>query len=111
MFARSLRKNMTEAESKLWSRIRGKVLGGFRFRRQHPIGKYVVDFACLSEQIIFEIDGATHSNEEDIIRDEHRTQFLNTQGWRVIRYGNEEVFKHMDDVLDDIYAHLKGLKQ
>ncbi len=109
-FARGLRNNMTEAESKLWSYIRGKMLDGYRFRRQHPIAPYVVDFACLSENLIIEIDGATHGEAHEIAYDTARTKFLQCQGWRITRYGNEDIYKNIDDVLDDIDAHLKGLK-
>jgi len=109
-FARGLRNNMTEAESKLWSYIRGKTLDGYRFRRQHPIAPYVVDFICLSETLIIEVDGATHGDAHEIQYDAARTEFLKSQGWRIARYGNEEIYKNIDDVMDDIYAHLKGLK-
>lgn len=109
-FARGLRKNMTEAESKLWSHIRGKLLSGYRFRRQHPIPPYIADFVCISENLIIEVDGATHGDADEIAYDERRTAFLKSQGWRIARYGNEEIYKNADDVLDDIDAHLKGLK-
>ncbi|MBL4852620.1 MAG: DUF559 domain-containing protein [Robiginitomaculum sp.] len=109
-FAKDLRKNMTEAEHKLWSHIRRKLLDGYRFRRQHPVGPFIVDFICIAEKLIIEVDGATHGDDAEIAYDERRTKFLETHGWKIVRYGNEEIYKSIDDVLDDIYAHLKGLK-
>ncbi len=109
-YARDLRANMTEAEHKLWFHIRGKHLDGYRFRRQHPIGPFITDFACVREKLIIEVDGATHGEDEEIRSDERRTAYLESAGWKVIRYGNEAIYKHIDDVLDDIIAHLKGLK-
>lgn len=109
-YARDLRNNMTEAEHKLWNRLRNKSLNGHRFRRQHPIGKYIVDFACVREKFVIEVDGATHGELHEIQYDERRTECLETQGWKIIRYGNDEIYKNIDDVLDDIYAHLEGLK-
>jgi len=108
--ARDLRKDMTEAEHKLWNHLRNKNLDGYRFRRQHPIGPFIVDFVCVSEKLIIEVDGATHGEEVETTYDVGRTEFLENQGWRVVRYGNEEIYKNPDDVLDDIYAHLKGVK-
>ena len=109
-YARDLRANMTEAEHKLWSYIRNKQLDGYRFRRQHPVGKYITDFACVRENLIIEVDGATHGDAREIAYDAARTKLLQSQGWRIARYGNEDIYKNIDDVLDDIDAHLKGLK-
>jgi len=109
-YARDLRAHMTEAEHRLWHYIRNKNLGGYRFRRQHPLGKYIVDFACIARKIAVEVDGATHGEAHEIIYDARRTAYLEKQGWRVVRYGNEDIYKNIDDVLDDLYAHLKGLK-
>jgi len=108
--ARVLRQDMPEAEHRLWYFLRRKQMDGFRFRKQHPIGQYIVDFACPKENLIIEVDGATHGTEAEITYDAKRTQFLECKGWKVIRYGNEEIYRNIDDVLDDIYAHLKGLK-
>ena len=109
-FARHLRKNMTEAEHRLWHHIRHKHLDGYRFRRQHPIGKYIADFACISEKLVVEIDGGTHSEDHEVAHDQQRTIYLERKGWIVVRYGNEEIYKNLSGVLDDIYTHLKGLK-
>ena len=109
-FARELRKNMTEAEHRLWYFLRNKQLDGYRFRRQHPVGKYIADFACVRENLIIEVDGATHGVAQEIAYDAAQTKYLQSKGWRIVRYGNEEIYKNIDDVLDDIDAHLKGLK-
>jgi len=108
--ARALRQGMPEAEHRLWYFLRRKQLDGYRFRKQHPISQYIVDFACAKQKLIIEVDGATHGTEAELAYDKRRTQCLKSKGWKVIRYGNEEVYKNIDDVLNDIYAHLKGLK-
>ena len=109
-YARDLRTNMTEAEHKLWHYLRNKNLDGYRFRRQHPVGKYIADFACVREKLIIEVDGATHGDAHEIAYDKRRTEFLKSEGWCIARYGNEKIYKNIDDVLDDIVAHLEGLK-
>ncbi len=109
-FAKELRKNMPKAEHRLWYFLRNKQLDGYRFRRQHPVGKYITDFACVRAKLIIEVDGATHGEVPEIQYDAARTEFLKSQGWRIARYGNEEIYKNIEDVLDDIYVHLKGLK-
>jgi len=98
--ARTLRKNMTEAERKLWGRLRGQQLG-IRFRRQAVLGRYIVDFLCLDPKIIIEVDGSQHA--EDIHYDERRTKWLESLGYRVLRYWNNEVLQELDAVLDAIW--------
>jgi very-short-patch-repair endonuclease len=97
-FARRLRKEMTEAEVVLWTYLRERKLNGFKFRRQHPVGPYVADFACLSARLIVEVDGATHSTPEELAHDDKRTEFWGAQGWRVLRVSNLDVFDNMDGV-------------
>ena len=101
--ARFLRKNLTEAEQKLWSRLRRKQLHGFRFRRQRPIGPYIVDFVCLEASLIIEVDGGQHA--EQISKDEVRTRFLEKEGFRVIRFWNNDVLANTDGVLDTMDVH------
>ena len=98
--ARSLRKNMTEAERKLWGRLREQQLG-IRFRRQVVLGRYIVDFACLTPKIIIEVDGSQHA--DDLHYDEQRTKWLESLGYRVLRYWNNEVLNDLDTVLDSIW--------
>jgi very-short-patch-repair endonuclease len=95
--AKRLRAEMTEAEKKLWYRIRLNQLGGRRFRRQVSIGHYAVDFACLKRKLVIEVDGGQHDWRKE--EDEARTRYLEARGYRVIRFWNNEVFENIDGVL------------
>jgi very-short-patch-repair endonuclease len=97
---RILRKNPTPAESALWEALRGQQLNGLKFRRQHPIGAFVVDFCCPSHQLIVELDGGIH--DEQIDYDIERTNLIQARGYRVIRFRNEEVLVNLPAVLDTI---------
>src|SRR5215469_6018263 len=101
--ARELRRNMTEAERKLWWILRRKQLEGFRFRRQAPLGPYFADFFCPKARLVVELDGAQHTTDEQIAHDERRTHWLGTHGLRVIRFTNAQVFWKPDYVADAIY--------
>ena len=103
-FARTLRTNATDAETLLWSRLRRKQVGGHRFRRQHPVGGYVADFACVSERLLIELDGGQHAERKS--HDENRTQKLEAMGYRVLRFWNDDVFRDLDGVVDRIAAEL-----
>ena len=96
--ARKLRATMTDAEQALWRQLRRNSLG-WRFRRQFPIPPYIVDFACLEARLIVEADGGQHSDSE---ADEHRTAELQRQGWRVLRFWNNEVLQNRAGVLRTI---------
>ncbi len=96
--ARELRRNQTEAESNLWRYLRNRQLHGYKFRRQMPIGKYIVDFACVSLKMIVEIDGSQHMQNTDY--DESRTEYLNKQGYKVIRFWNNEILTQIESVLE-----------
>jgi len=100
-FAKENRNNPTEAERLLWFYLSNKQLG-VRFRRQHIIGQYIADFACLEKMLIIELDGGYHSLPEQQIRDEQRTADLQEKGYRVIRFTNEELFNGIDLVLTKI---------
>ena len=104
--ARNLRKNMTDAERRLWSKIRRKQLKGYQFYRQKNIDNYIVDFYCPSAQLIVEIDGGQHYSEENIVKDEARDKCLNDLGFRVLRFSNSDVFKNIGGVVEEIYNHL-----
>ncbi len=104
--ARELRRNATDAERKLWQTIRRRQVEGFRFRRQVPLGPYIVDFACLSARLIVELDGGQHTEDENIVKDERRTAWLNGQGFRVIRFWNPDVLKNVEGVWETIAAAL-----
>jgi very-short-patch-repair endonuclease len=109
--ARDLRKNQTFAEQILWSRLRSRQLSGFKFRRQHPIDNYILDFYCSKAHLAVEIDGGQHAEEENMKRDEQRTANLNQRGIRVIRYWTNYVLENIDDVIDDIYAILSEMEK
>jgi len=104
--ARELRQPQTRAETILWRQLRDKRLKGLKFRRQHPIGPFVVDFCCLEHQLVVEIDGDTHATQ--IEYDEERTEWLETQGYRVIRFTNQEVYCQLPAVLEAIWAACEG---
>ena len=99
--ARSLRNNLTDSENKLWSHLRRRQINESRFRRQHPIGKFIVDFVCLEKKIVIEIDGVQHN--ENIDYDLKRTKWLEDEGYKVIRFWNNEVLKNIESVLEVIY--------
>ncbi|HAF48068.1 MAG TPA: hypothetical protein DCL08_02370 [Anaerolineaceae bacterium] len=107
--ARNLRKNQTDAEQILWSKLRSRELSGFKFRRQHPIDNYILDFYCNEAQLAIEIDGGQHAEKENIKMDDQRTALLNQKGIRVIRYWNNDVLENTDEVLEDILATLKEI--
>jgi very-short-patch-repair endonuclease len=102
--ARQLRGTPTDAELKLWQRIRKKQLPGHRFRRQVPLGSYVVDFACIERSLIVEVDGGQHSLQQK--RDEKRTAWLEAHGSRVVRFWNNEVLGNIEGVLERLALEL-----
>lgn len=102
--ARRLRQNMTEAERRLWSRLRGGQLNGLKFRRQHPLPPYIVDFYCETRQLVVELDGSQHNE----IADRARTRFLERQGLVVLRYWDHEVLRQIDAVLEAIVNMAEG---
>jgi very-short-patch-repair endonuclease len=102
--ARQLRRSMTIAEHSLWRAIRDKQLNDFRFRRQRPIGKYIVDFVCLEAMLILEVDGGQHA--ERMTYDEKRTTFLEQLGYRVLRFWNNDVLQNLEGVVEKILIEL-----
>jgi very-short-patch-repair endonuclease len=104
--ARDLRKNMTEAESFLWQRIRRKQLKGRQFYRQKNIGNYIVDFYCPSAKVIVELDGGQHYTQEGIRRDQVRDKSLESLGFTILRFSDREVFKNIEGVLERIFEQL-----
>lgn len=104
--ARQLRRRMTDDERKPWRELRNRNFRHIKFRRQQPIGPYIVDFASFEAKLIIELDGSQHSEQYLRSADEVRTRFLETQGFRVLRYWNTEVFKEFDAVLNSIYHEL-----
>ena len=108
--ARKLRRGMTIAERKLWSHIRRKQLDGNRFRRQVPVGSYIVDFACLQARVIIELDGVQHADAAMQAHDARRVAWLETRGYRVLRFTNVEVRTETNRVLDEIFTALSLAK-
>jgi very-short-patch-repair endonuclease len=108
--ARTLRKNMTDSERSLWSRIRRKQLKGFQFYRQKTVGNYIVDFYCPSGGIIVEVDGSQHYQERERNRDKIRDAYLSKLGFRVLRFPNWEVMNELEDVVESICAQLPSAK-
>ena len=102
--ARKLRTSGTDAEIRLWSRLRRRQLDGFRFRRQQPMGRYVVDFFCPEAKLIIEVDGGQHGESAT---DEHRTRWLEAHGYRVIRFWNNDVLANTEGVLLTILEALR----
>lgn len=102
--ARTLRRNATDAEAKLWPRLRNRQLNGMKFRRQVPIGPYFADFLCREARLIVEVDGGQHDPE----RDNNRTTFLKAQGYRVLRFWNHDVLTNIEGVLTTIMEQKSG---
>jgi very-short-patch-repair endonuclease len=102
--ARELRKHMTEAERTLWKHLRLRQFAGHKFRRQQPIGQYIVDFVCFERRLIIEVDGSQHS--EHNLTDTRRTECLQTEGFRVLRFWNNQVLAETDAVKEKILEML-----
>ena len=98
--ARALRKNPTEAERSLWKHIRLRQLEGQKFRRQQPLGSYIVDFVCFEKRLIVEVDGGQHA--EQVTSDADRTAWLEAQGFRVLRFWNQDVLGNIEAVKEAI---------
>ncbi len=105
--AKSMRRQMTDAELKLWNELRAHRLMKLSFRRQMPIGNYIVDFACAKHKLIIEVDGSGHGEEASLLHDIKRTAFLENNGWTVIRFWNDDVLKNIDAVCTNIVSFLQ----
>ena len=101
-FRRALRNNSTSAEAMLWTYLKEKQLEGRKFRRQHSIGNYIVDFYCPCEQLVIELDGENHFWEDGLQQDINRSNYLHTIGIRVIRFENKWIFEDLEFVLREI---------
>ncbi|WP_183691480.1 endonuclease domain-containing protein [Rhizobium leguminosarum] len=99
---RRMRKTLTDAELKLWNELRAHRLMGLSFRRQMPIAGYIVDFACPVHRLIVEIDGSQHALASNISYDEIRTRRLQTDGWTVLRFWNDDILRDIDNVCTHI---------
>jgi very-short-patch-repair endonuclease len=107
--ARALRKRMTDAERLLWRHLRNRELGGWKFKRQYPVGPFIVDFICVEKNIVIEVDGGQHAEDEE--SDLQRSAYLNKMGYRVCRFWNNQVLQETESVLEAIFAILAESKQ
>jgi very-short-patch-repair endonuclease len=103
-YGRDLRKNPTDSERLLWSHLRRRQLAGFKFRRQHSIGPFICDFACVEASVIVELDGSQHAERSDY--DQRRDAFLRSKGFRVLRFWNGDVLSQTETVLETLYEAL-----
>ncbi len=104
--AKELRKNSTDAERLLWSRLRANRLNDI-FRRQEPIGHYIVDFVCIDKGVIIELDGSQHYEAEGKAKDQQRDEYLESLGFKVLRFSNLDVFGNIEGVLTEILKYLR----
>ncbi|APZ46394.1 methionine synthase [Polaribacter reichenbachii] len=105
-YSKKMRNQPTEAESLLWDVLSNKKLDGYKFRRQHIIGNYIADFICLKTNLIVEVDGSIHQLPENKVSDKERTEWLENEGYRVLRFTNQQVLSNLDFVLEKIKANL-----
>src|SRR5215207_2057320 len=106
-FARRLRRELTGPEKAFWKHVRSRRFKGFKIRRQVPIGPYVADFACYEKRVVFEVDGVSHLETGG--HDHRRSEWLHANGWRVIRFWNEEVTNEWEAVEEVIWNSLNGI--
>lgn len=106
IFARSLRRSQTEAEKLLWSKLRSRQLNGYKFRRQQPIGQYILDFYCEEKKLAIELDGGQHNTPNEQKSDQIRTEILKNEGYTILRFWNNDVLSKLEDVLEVISKKL-----
>ena len=100
-----MRRGATDAERRLWSLVRSGRLSGYKFRRQHPLGPYIVDFICISKRLVIEVDGGQHMDDAD--NDAARSEWLAIQGYRVVRFWNNEVLMQTAAVAERVRQELE----
>ena len=100
--ARELRNNLTIHEKRLWNLLKGKRFHGLKFRRQYPIGNYIVDFVSVEIKLVIEIDGGQHNEPDSIEYDAKRTGFLEEHGYRVLRFWNNDIYTNIDGVISEL---------
>ena len=106
---KDLRNKAQDPEIILWSYLKGRQLDGYKFRRQHSIGSYIVDFYCPKLRLVVELDGEQHSEEKNIEYDQQRTKYLNSQNVTVLRYWNDDIYKNINGVIDEILYKIKQI--
>ena len=107
--SRELRQRQTRAEALLWSKLRNRGLAGYKFRRQHRIGYFIVDFYCAQRKLVVEVDGGYHIWRRDY--DQRRTDWLESQDCNVIRFANEQIFDNLEGVLENILRNLSPAEE
>ena len=108
-YSRELRKNMTDAERHLWSKLRMRQLKGFQFYRQRIFGDYIVDFFCHRAKLVIEVDGGQHYSDEMAQTDRKRDEYLQNHGLRVLRFTDTEVLNNIEGVIERILENMEGL--
>ena len=103
-----IRSDMTGPETRLWSRQRARQLQGLKFRRQHGIGPYIVDFYCPEQFLVIEVDGDSHADADQILKDQLRDRYFQSLGLRVVRYINDDILKNLDRALEDLADRLSS---
>ncbi len=107
--ARSLRQTGGMAEEKMWARLRGGAVDGWKVRRQHQVGRFVVDFACVPLRLVIEIDGGVHGRDDVVLNDHLRQQAIEALGWTVVRFTNEQALAEPERISEAIRAQAKAL--
>ena len=105
---RRLRSTMTGPETRLWSKLKARQFQGLKFRRQHGIGPYIVDFYCPEQSLVIEVDGDSHADADQIVKDGQRERYLQSLGLHVIRYCNDDIMKNLDGVLEDLSGKISS---
>lgn len=104
-FARKLRNNLTDTEKVLWYYIKSRQVQNLKFRRQAPIGPYIVDFVCYSIKLIIELDGSQHRDKENMVRDQKRDDWLRKQGFKILRFWDNEILENINGVMEEILTY------
>ena len=104
---RRLRSNMTSSEARLWSLLKSRQLKGRKFRRQHSIGSFIVDFYCPEEKLVVELDGHHHFTHSGLLKDQARDKYLGELGLLVLRFQNKDLLHSIEEVLGEISSHFK----
>jgi very-short-patch-repair endonuclease len=107
--SRTLRKRQTSAEARLWRVLRNRQLARWKFRRQHPVDRFIVDFVTLDGKLIVEVDGATHSTVKQLARDDERTRILSSLGFHIVRVTNIDIYENLEGVQEMIASTLNSI--
>ena len=105
--ARNLRKNKTREEDILWQLLRNRQFMGLKFKRQFPIGNYIVDFVCEEKKLVIEIDGGQHNIPDNVKADKERTNYINSKGYRVVRFWNNDINQNIEGVYETLLSMVR----